>query len=193
MMPTWLHPPEGNAARIAAAVAALVPRIQTPRLTLRAPTLTDFPAYQAVFESERASQMGGPFTPEQAFTDFCQGVAGWVLRGAGMWTVTLQSDDYPLGWIYLWQELGDPETELGWVLTPEAEGKGYAFEAARAVLPHALSLFGAGGFVSYIDAANDRSLRLALALGATRDRAAEAALSEPDLHIYRHSGQGAPA
>jgi RimJ/RimL family protein N-acetyltransferase len=192
----WLHAPTGPAAVLAAAVAATVPVIRTDRLILRAPTLADFPAYRDVFTTARARYMGGPFSAEDAFGDFCQGVAGWMLRGAGMWTLTLPDDDNALGWIYLWQEMGDPEPELGWVLTAAAEGKGYASEAARAVLPHAVKVFGRDGFVSYIDAANDRSARLAIALGARRDPKAEAvmeALGERDLHVYRHTEIGVPA
>ena len=192
----WLAPPNGRAALLAMAIADAVPVIATPRLRLRAPVLSDFPAYRDVFTSDRADYMGGPFSEETAFADFCQGIAGWMLRGAGMWTMTQAQQDTPLGWIYLWQELGDPEPELGWVLTEPAEGQGYAAEAARHVLPHAVALFGADGFVSYIDAANLRSARLALQLGARRDASAEsqmAARGETDLHVYRHSGTGMPA
>jgi RimJ/RimL family protein N-acetyltransferase len=185
----------GPAAAIAAAQAAAVPAIRTARLRLRAPALADFPAYAAVFTSERARFMGGPFSEDEAFADFCQGIAGWMLRGSGMWTVTLAQQDAPLGWIYLWIEQGDPEPELGWVLTEEAEGRGYAREAAAAVLPMGIEIFGPGGFVSYIDAGNDRSARIARALGAHRDPAAEAAmaaLGETDLQVWRH-GTGGPA
>jgi RimJ/RimL family protein N-acetyltransferase len=189
----WLHAPKGRAAVIAAAVTAAVPVIETARLRLRAPAITDYPAYRAVFLSDRTQYIGGPFSEDGAFADFCEGIAGWMLRGAGMWTLTLLGDDAPVGWIYLWQEMGDPEPELGWVLTAAAEGQGYAHEAALAVLPHAVDLFGADGFVSYIDAGNAASVRLALRLGAVRDMAAEAAHGEAGLQIYRHSGKGAPA
>ena len=186
--PAWLAAPTGNAARIADAMAAVVPAIRTARLTLRAPQLADFPAYSRVFTSNRAVYIGGPFTEEAAYADFCGGVAGWMLRGAGMWTLTLQAEDAPLGWIYLWQEHGDPSPELGWVLTETAEGHGYASEAARAVLPHALALYGPHGIVSYIAADNHRSARLATSLGAVRDPDAEAEIADPTLHVFRHSG-----
>jgi RimJ/RimL family protein N-acetyltransferase len=113
-----------------------------------------------------------------------------------MWTLTLRGDEAAQGWIYLWQEFGDPEPELGWVLTEAAEGRGLALEGARAVLPQARALFGPGGFVSYIDAGNDRSARLARALGALRDPAAEAEMArrgEVDLHVYRHTASGEPS
>jgi RimJ/RimL family protein N-acetyltransferase len=185
-MTDMLKLPKGDAAALALAMQALVPLIETARLRLRAPKLQDYPAYEAVFLSDRAKHMGGPFTAEGAFCDFAQAVAGWVLRGAGAWTITTHDDDAPLGWVFLWYEFGDPEPEIGWVLTPGAEGHGYATEAARAVHPRAMAQFGSGRVVSYVDAANTRSARIAIALGAQRDPVAEAAMGEPTLHIYRH-------
>jgi RimJ/RimL family protein N-acetyltransferase len=173
---------------LAQAIARIVPVIKTDRLILRAPVLADYPAYEAVFTGDRARHMGGPFTAEEAFDDFARGVSGWMLRGTGMWTVTLKGSDQALGWIYLWREFGDPEDEIGWVLTEGSEGRGYAHEAARAVLPHAVALYGRGGFVSYIDAGNAQSARLAQRLGAARDHAAEAAMGDATMHIYRHTG-----
>lgn len=188
MTAAWLQAPQGLAAAVAADMAACAPVFATARLRLRMPVLADYPAYEAVFTSGRARFIGGPFTPEAAWSDFCQGVAGWLLRGAAMWTVTAPNDDAALGWIYLWHERGDAEPELGWIVTEAAEGKGYATEAACAVLPHAVALFGAGGFVSYIDAGNAASARLATRLGAVRDTGAEARSAEPDLHVYRQTG-----
>ncbi len=185
----WEQPPEGAAFTIAQRVAAAVPEIVTNRLRLRAPRLQDYAAYEAVFLSERAAYLGAAFDRESAFADFCQGVAGWMLRGAGMWTLCLKGSEAPLGWIYLWMEFGDHEPELGWILTEAAEGNGYAVEAARSVLPHALALYGSGGVVSYIDPSNARSLRLAERLGARLDSEAARAFDEPVL-VYRHHVEG---
>lgn len=188
MIRPWLTPPSGPAAALAEQIAAAVPVIETERLILRAPRMADWPAYEAVFTTDRARYMGGPFTAAEAFNDFAQAVSSWLLRGAGAWTITAKGSDDALGWLYLWQEWSDPEPEMGWVLVETAEGRGYAIEAARAVLPLALRLYGPGGFVSYIDDGNDASVRLAEKLGARRDPAAEAALGEPGLMIYRHQG-----
>jgi len=189
----WLCSPTGAAAELAAKVAAPVPVLKTARLVLRAPRVTDFAAYETVFCSDRARFMGGPFSADDAYADFCQAVAGWMLRGAGMWTLTARDGDTPLGWIYLWQEWEDPEPELGWVLTEAAEGKGFAAEAAAAVLPIAVERYGAGGFVSYVDLGNARSARLAERLGARRDPAAEAARGVAGLMVWRHFGPEAAA
>lgn len=171
---------------MADAIRALVPVIETARLCLRAPSLADYPAYEAVFTSDRAVHVGGPFDAEASFNDFAQAVAGWMLLGSGAWTITEKGSDVALGWIYLWQEFGDPEPEFGWILTAEAEGRGIATEAARAVLPRAMALFGPGGVVSYIDPPNLASIRIAEKLGAQRDPVAEAALSDWGMLVYRH-------
>lgn len=186
---SWTTAPTGPAADLRAAFCAVVPVLTSERLILRAPALADWPAYREVFTSDRAVHLEGPFSDEGAWADFCEGIAGWMLRGAGMWTITLKGADEALGWLYLWQEMGDLEPEMGWILTAEAEGKGYAFEAARAAMPHALRLYGKGGFVSYIASGNGPSSRLAVKLGAARDVAAETASGEADLHIYRHTGE----
>lgn len=186
---SWTTAPKGRAADVMAGFVAAVPGFATERLRLRAPKLADWPAYREVFTSDRAVHLDGPFSEDEAWADFCEGIAGWMLRGAGMWTITAKDDDEALGWLYLWQEKGDPEPEMGWVLTAAAEGKGLALEAARAALPHAVALYGRGGFVSYINAGNAPSARLAERLGAARDAVAETAYGEADLHIYRHTGE----
>jgi RimJ/RimL family protein N-acetyltransferase len=81
------------------------------------------------------------------------------------------------------------EVDEGRLLTAEAEGRGYATEAARALLPEALALLGPGRFVSYVDPANPRSARVAQKLGASRDPAAEAALAAAGpSQVWRHGG-----
>src|SRR5690606_10960615 len=123
---------------------------------------------------------------EEAWLDFAQMVASWLLRGYGPLTVTEKdgsgNDGKVVGLIPVDHEYGDPEPEIGWFLTEAAEGKGYAAEAARAVLPWLERLFGPAGFVAYVDAGNDRSAAVARRLGARRDAAAEAALpGEPTM------------
>ncbi|MEZ5732221.1 MAG: GNAT family N-acetyltransferase [Paracoccaceae bacterium] len=181
----WEQPATGPAATLAARLAELVPVLRTGRLILRAPVIGDFGTYADILMSDRAAGLGGPFDREGAWNDFCQAVAGWLLRGAGVWTITRATDGECLGFGYLWQEYGDPEPEIGWVLTAAAEGQGYAREAAEAIRAHAFGTLGWPTVVSYIDIGNTRSARLAERLGATRDPLAEAAFGEPVM-VYRH-------
>ena len=52
-----------------------VPRIETPRLRLRMPGETDFPAYLDFMRSERSRYMGGPFEPWPAWGMLCHDIA----------------------------------------------------------------------------------------------------------------------
>lgn len=163
-----------------------IPVLQTERLTLRAPVLDDFEPYAAVLMSERARHIGGPTDRHLAWLDFGSETAGWILRGYGAFAMERREDGRFLGLMILHWEDGDPERELGWVLTEEAEGHGYGFEAARAARDHAYGPLGWTTVVSYIEPENTRSIRLAERLGATRDAAAQKPREAPDCLVYRH-------
>ena len=79
-----------------------------------------------------------------------------------------------------------PEWELGWLVYPEAEGQGYAYEATTRLRDWAMHERGLSTLVSYIDPENRRSCRLAERLGATLDQ--DAARPDPTDLVYRHLG-----
>ena len=163
------------------------PVLQTERLTLRAPQLADFPAFAAFLTSPRAAHVGGPVTHERAWRAFGHLVGHWVLRGYGLFFLTLKASDHVIGMAGPWFPESWPEQEVGWSLfTAEAEGKGYAAEAASAALAHAFGPMGWKTAVSYIDPANAASIALAERLGAALDpTAATPDPADPTL-VYRH-------
>lgn len=55
--------------------------------------------------------------------------------------------------------------EIGWVLHPEAQGRGYATDAARALLALAFDSLGAHRVIAQLDARNTASARLCERLG----------------------------
>ena len=59
--------------------------------------------------------------------------------------------------------------EVGWVLNPDHSGRGYATEAAHAVLHLAFDGLGLHRVVARVDVRNDPSLRLAARLGMRRE------------------------
>lgn len=185
MTAAWERLPEGRAAEIAAALAGGVPVIETGRLRLRAPRIGDFDAYGEILCSDRAVHIGGSFGREAAFRDFAEAVAGWMLRGHGLWSVERRTDGALLGFVLLHIEAGDPEREIGYLLRAEAEGHGYAAEAAEAALGYAYGALGWRGVVSYVDPANHRSVATAERLGARRDPEARHPL-DPEILIFRH-------
>ena len=177
--------PTGVPAEIAARFAALVPVIQTPRLTLRAPRVDDFPAYAAIACTERGRHIGGPMSREDAWYDWIQFASSWLLHGHGGWTITDRADGRVLGFGILGLEPDDREIELGYVLVEDAEGKGYVTEAMTAVRDFARDTLRLDTVVSYIAHGNDRSAAVARRLGAERDTDAEAAL-DAGVFVYRH-------
>lgn len=184
MSTPWSFPLTASMAAGAARVAAGIPEVETARLTLRAPRLSDFPALAEIACSERGVHIGGPMSEEAAWDDFCRMTAVWLLRGHGAWTVTLKEGEV-LGFVLIGFEVGDVEPELGFLFRESAEGRGYAAEAARAARDHAFGALGLKSLVSYIDAGNTRSGRLAERLGAVR----EADLTFPDgssVQVWRH-------
>lgn len=169
----WETPPEGQAAVARDRIAAALPRVATDRTILRAPYLEDFDTYAQIVGSDRGRFIGGPMKREEAWADFNQMIAGWVLRGAGLWTVESQEDGTTLGFVMLIHEHGDPEPELGFIFTKAAEGNGFALEAAQSARNNAFNALSWDTVVSYIDADNTRAIALARALGAEHDPASD--------------------
>jgi RimJ/RimL family protein N-acetyltransferase len=182
----WEHPSTGAAAALAAGVAARIPELETPRMRLRAPRIEDFSAYAAIATTERGVHIGGPMSRKAAWLDFAQLVAGWTLRGHGVWSVERRADAELLGFVLIGFEPGDREPELGFLFVAEAEGRGYASEAAGAARYFARDALGWDTIVSYVAPENARSIRLAERLGAQREpQMVEGAL------VFRHDiGEG---
>ncbi len=184
MMRPWTPIPEGIALRDR--LAGIFPVLTTERLTLRAPRSEDWATLEPIWRTDRGRFIGGPFNEEDAWLDFAQAAGGWVLRGIGFWTVTRNSDGGVLGIVGMGQEVFDPELELGWMLTTEAEGQGYAYEAAAAVLKYAFNDLGLETLISFIHCDNHRSIALAERLGAApNQRKLPIDLAPEDL-VFRH-------
>ncbi|WP_420858498.1 GNAT family N-acetyltransferase [Marivivens marinus] len=161
----WTTPATAKAATIAAGLRAALPRIETERLVLRPCRGEDWDALEPIWTSDRAVHIGGPMTPEEAWLDFAQCVAAWFIQGTGPLAITVKGDDRPLGLVLICAEYGDPTPELGWLLTAEAEGQGYATEAARALRDWGFGVLGHGGFQSFIAEDNAGSIAVAERLG----------------------------
>ena len=67
------------------------------------------------------------------------------------------------------QGTGLSEGEIGWTILPQHSGRGYATEAARAVLRLGFEHFGLRRIVANLDARNDRSAALCERLGMRRE------------------------
>jgi RimJ/RimL family protein N-acetyltransferase len=162
----------------------MIPVLDTPRLTLRGWQLADFAPFAALYASERSKLIGGPIDRDKAWRTMAMLAGEWLLRGYGMWALALKGG----GWIghagFFHPDHYD-EPELGWVLAPEAEGRGLAAEAALAARAWGRAN-GIARPISNIDADNPRSIRLAERLGAVRE--ATRSKDGSTWHVYRHPG-----
>lgn len=160
------------------------PELETDRLVLREPIVRDWPGFEALLVSDRAGFMGGPYTKPTAWGVFCHGIALWRLYGYGSLTLEHHETGAYLGQVEINHGPLFPEAELGWQVTAEAEGHGYAFEAANALRDWAFRVRRLPSLVSYIDPENTRSIRLAERLGGRIDP--EAPKQDPEDLVYRH-------
>lgn len=161
-----------------------MPILETERLILRQMTRADFGAYFGVLRSERSNYMGGPYDNKVAWHYFASDLGSWLLDGFGYWAAAIKGSELPIVFTGITHPPNFPERELGWFATAEGEGKGYAYEAARAALNWAFGPRKLTTLVSYIDRDNARSIALAKRLGAHLDPDAKA--PDPTDLVFRH-------
>ncbi len=163
------------------------PTLSTERLSLRLPGADDWPVWEAFARSVRAQYIGGPYDVGTAWRAFGHVIGHWVLRGYGSFIFTLKGSEEPLGMAGPWHPANWPEPEIGWTLwSAEAEGKGFAYEAAFAARAYAFKKLKWPTAVSYIDPGNARSIALARRLGATLDTDAATPRDDETTLVYRH-------
>lgn len=148
-------------------MSADIPRIETERLVLTGPSREDFDDSAAMWgDPEVTRYIGGkPFSREETWSKLCRNVGHWVLMGFGYWVARDRSGAF-VGEVGFgeWKREITPRLdapEAGWVLTPRAQGKGYATEAVRAALAWGERRFGNPRSVCIIDPGNRASVRVA--------------------------------
>ncbi|HEX8571800.1 MAG TPA: GNAT family N-acetyltransferase [Allosphingosinicella sp.] len=145
------------------------PVLRTARLTLRGWRPEDFAPYSAMLADPETARFitrrGEPCSEPEAWAETAFLVGHWQLLGFGMFVVEERSTGAFLGRVGPLQPPGWPGFEIAWALAPEARGKGYAAEAARAAIGWAFERFEPPRIISVIDPANAASRRVAERLG----------------------------
>lgn len=137
--------------------------------------LRDLDYFLSFFGDAEASQhVGGPSCREDTWRRMLAGVGLWSLTGLGMWAVA-ESDGGPaIGHVGLFDFLRgcepdiEGQVEMGWILAPSAHGKGYAYEACKAILDWFDGQFGRQSIWALISPGNDPSMKLASKLDFER-------------------------
>ena len=161
-----------------------IPQLETGRLVLRAPGMDDWPDYWAMMQTDRSIGMGGPFNQRDAWGMFCHDLGQWRLFGHGALMIDEKVTGRCVGQVGINAGPLFDERELGWFVYDGFEGKGYAFEAAKALRDWAFAERNFPTLASYVDEDNHRSRELAERLGAILDPDAQ---RDGDDLVYRHS------
>jgi RimJ/RimL family protein N-acetyltransferase len=143
-----------------------LPIFRTARLTIRARDWDDLEACIAMDRDPEVTRfLPGPWSDPAAHRAFVEERIRHVYpAGMGYWSII--APEGFVGWILLapW-DLHGPQIEIGWRLVRAAWGRGYATEAARPVLEHALNTLKLTEVIADIDPANKASINVALKLG----------------------------
>jgi len=92
-------------------------------------------------------------------------VASYALHGHGLYAVERREDGRPIGLCGLVAREGLPAPDIGFAFLPAFYGRGYALEAARAVLDDAGERLGLARVLAIVSPGNDRSIALLRKLG----------------------------
>lgn len=161
-----------------------VPVLETERLILREPRLSDLDAFVAFGQSDRAKFVGGPMEPWESWNSLMVMTGHWIMRGFGWWILEDKATGKTAGRVGIGHHLDWPEPELGWHLYEGFDGKGLAYEAAVAARNHAYSEMGFGPLISLVDHGNTASAALARRLGAVPE--SETVIRGDACIIFRH-------
>lgn len=92
-------------------------------------------------------------------------LAMYRAHGFGLNRVALRDDDTPIGICGILQRDSLPDPDLGFALLPQYRRRGYATEAAAAILEHARDVLGLDRIVAILDRQNVICRALLLRLG----------------------------
>lgn len=144
--------------------------VETERLIISPFQTSDAAAMIQVFGDPEVMRFGsGVQTREWVETWLLNCLADYRRRaGIGPWAVIRKDCRRVIGYcgfFYFPDVCGQPETEIGYRLARLHWGRGYATEAARAVLHYGFDVLGLSRLIAIIDPSNVRSIRVAEKLG----------------------------
>jgi len=143
--------------------------LETERLRLRKMTLDDAGLMLAVWNDPAfVRHVGdrGIRTTEDARDAMQKGALHlYEEYGYGPYRIGLKEDDTPIGICGLFRRDGLDEPDIGYSTLPDYCGKGYAFEAAAAVVDYAFAELSLERLIAIISPGNEASLSLIRKLG----------------------------
>ena len=147
----------------------LPPTIETERLLLRGHRLEDLADCTRMWGNPDVVRYIGakPFSREEVWARLLRYAGHWQWMDFGFWALQEKATGVfagELGFAEFKREIDPPSEgmpEAGWVLAPEAQGKGYATEAVRAATAWGDVHLGSKRTVCLIHPENSKSIRVA--------------------------------
>lgn len=142
-------------------------RIETPRLVLRVPRLEDLDAMTAMMsDAETARFIGGVMPKPVMWRVLMSLIGAWHAHGFAMFSVFERSTGRWVGRLGPWMPEGWPGTEIGWTISRDCWGRGYATEGAIAATDWAVDTLGWTDIIHSIAPENVASQQVARKLGS---------------------------
>ena len=143
------------------------PTLETARLILRPTALEDFEPWSAMMADEQTARfLGGVQPPAVAWRGMMTMAGSWAVNGWSMFSVVEKASGRWIGRLGPWFPEGWPGPEVGWGLTRDAWGQGYATEGAAAAIDWAFDHLGWTDVIHCIDPDNHPSAAVAQRLGS---------------------------
>jgi RimJ/RimL family protein N-acetyltransferase len=148
--------------------------LQTDRLYLRSWKPSDLPVFARMNAEPKVMQFFPALLSEGESNTLAERIQDHMADlGFGLWAVEVRSDASFIGFVGLCMPSFDshftPCIEIGWRLAIDHWGKGYATEAAHAVLRHGIEQLALTEIVSFTATGNHRSRAVMQRIGMTHD------------------------
>jgi len=167
---------------------AILPELETARLSLRRLTLDDAPFVVALYnEPSFIENIGdrGVRNVDDAQRFLREGpMAMYAHQGFGLWHVSRRVDGVAIGMCGLLKRDSLPDVDIGYAFFPSFWGQGYAFEAVSATLAHAARAFGLQRVVAVVAQGNKGSIRVLEKAGMNFERLHAMEANEPEVCLY---------
>ena len=172
--------------------------IETERLILRnIDPDRDFEPWARAMADENTVRYLGvkPMSRAEAWRSMALAIGHWTIRGFGFFSLEHRETGAWIGRVGPWFPHGWPAPEVGWTISPEHVGQGYATEAARAAINYAFTALGWAQVIHVIMEGNEPSISVARKLGSVllRKQQGVPGVTDKPVLIYGQSAGGGPA
>jgi RimJ/RimL family protein N-acetyltransferase len=111
-------------------------------------------------------------------------ISSYAKNGFGLLAVTLNDTGQPIGMCGLIKRDTLEDVDIGYAFLPDFWGRGYAVEAAQAVMSHAKEVLELKRVVAIVDPANVGSIRVLEKLGMVFEKMVKLSEDDIDLRLY---------